>query len=136
MSRNNNFTGGLFAARPTLLSLKETSLSAQIAEYLDTRRIYNDRLNCGKIKTQSGGWMTLCKTGTPDRFCIIREQIIFIEVKTVTGKMTPEPRTKHDELCEHGAIVLVCDSFENFVGKLTAIRAAIEIIVRKGDLYD
>lgn len=134
--KNNNLTGGLFAAKPTALSIKETSLSAQIAEFLDNRRIYNDRLNCGKLKTQSGGWIHLCKTGTPDRFCIIRGQIIFIEVKTATGRTTPEQRAKHDELSRHGAIVLVCDSFENFIGKFTAIRAAIETIVRRGELYD
>ena len=136
MSRNNNLSGGLFAAQPMPLTIKETPLSAMIADYLDARAIYNDRLNCGKIRTDNGGWLTLCKTGTPDRFCILRGQIIFIEVKMFGKKAATEQRAKHDELCGHGAIVLVCDSFDCFVGKFTAIRAAIETIVRKGELYD
>ena len=135
MSRNNNLAGGLFTAKPTLLTIKETPLSAMIADYLNNRRVYNDRLNCGRVETKDGNYFYGCKTGTPDRFCIIRGQIVFIEVKMFGKKPTPEQRTKHDELCEHGAIVLVCDSFDEFTGKFTAIRAALECM-RKGELYD
>ncbi len=135
MSRNNNLSGGLFAAKPTTLTVKETSLSAMIADWLTNRRIYNDRLQCGEFETPSGHWMRGAKRGTPDRFCIIRGQIIFIEVKTATGKISPAQRAKHDELCAHGAIVLICDSFENFIGKMTAIRAALDVM-RGANLYE
>lgn len=136
MSRNNHLTGGLFAAQPTPLTIKETSLSAMIADYLTARKIYNDRLQCGDFGTPSGHYMRGSKAGTPDRFAIIRGQIIFIEVKMRGGKTSPEQRARHDELNAHGAIVLVADSFEVFVGKFSAIRAAVEQIVRKGNLYD
>ncbi len=137
MSRNNNLSGGLFAAaKPQPLTIRETPLSAMIAEWLDNRGIYNDRLQCGQFQTPSGHWMRGSKTGTPDRFAIIRGQIIFIEVKMFGKKSTPEQRTKHDELSEHGAIVLIADSFDCFVGKLTAIRAALSASARKGELYD
>ena len=134
--KNKNLSGGLFAAKPAPLTIRETPLSAQIAEWLDTRRIYNDRLNCGKIKTPDGRWIYLCKTGTPDRFAIIRGQIIFIEVKMFGEKLTPEQRTKHDELRSHGAVVIVADSFDDFVSKLSAIRAALEKSARTINLYD
>lgn len=135
--KNRNLSGGLFAAKPTPLTIKETPLSAQIAEWLDNRRIYNDRLNCGKIQTTRGHWITLCKTGTPDRFAIIRGQIIFIEVKMRGEKPTAEQHQRHYELRENGAIVIVCDSFNEFINQFSAIRAAVEENARKGaNLYD
>ena len=52
--KNKNLSGGLFASgKPQPLTIKETPLSAQIKEYLDNRGIYNERLNCGKIKTSA-----------------------------------------------------------------------------------
>ncbi len=136
MSKNKHLSGGLFAAKPTPLTVKETPLSAMMVEWLDNRGIYNDRLQCGQFQTPSGNWMRGSEVGTPDRFAIIRGRIIFIEVKMFGKKPTPEQRSKHDELSEHGAIVLVCDSFENFAGKFNAIRAALESNARKGELYE
>ena len=88
--KNKNFSGGLFAAKPTPLTIKETPLSAQIADYLDARRIYNDRLQCGQFQTPSGNWMRGSKKGTPDRFAIVRGQIFFIEVKMFGAKPSEE----------------------------------------------
>lgn len=124
--KNKNLSGGLFAAKPQPLQIRETPLSKQIAEWLDARNIYNDRLNCGKVQTAGGNWITLCKTGTPDRFAIIRGQLIFIEVKQRGEKPNPEQFEKHLELMKSGAIVLVCDSFDQFACKFSAIRAALE----------
>jgi hypothetical protein len=126
MSKNTNLTGGLFMAKPTPLTQKETSLSARIAEYLDGRGIYNDRLQCGNIETKRGNWVKLCKAGTPDRFCIIGGQIIFIEVKTANGKLSEDQIKRHEELRANGAIVLVPFSFDQFFYDFAAIRAEIE----------
>ena len=135
--KNKNLSGGLFTAKPTPLTIKETPLSAMIADYLNNRSVYNDRLNCGRVETKDGNFFYGCKTGTPDRFCIIRGQIVFIEVKMFGKKPTPEQQIKHDELRTSGAIVLVCDSFEEFTGKFSAIRAAVEdCTARQGVLYD
>ena len=134
--KNKNLSGGLFAAKPTPLTICETSLSAQIAEYLDARRIYNDRLQCGQFQTPSGHWMRGSKTGTPDRFAILRGQIVFIEVKSANGRTSPEQRAKHDELSEHGAIVIVAESYDEFIGKFSAIRAALENSAKRNELYD
>lgn len=134
--KNKNLSGGLFAAKPTPLTIKETPLSAQIAEWLDNRGIYNDRLNCGRIETKRGNWVTLCKTGTPDRFAIIRGQIIFIETKMFGKKPSPEQTARHETLTNFGAIVIVADSFQQFTQQFSAIRHAIENNAREVNLYD
>ena len=123
--KNKNLSGGLFAAKPTPLTIKETSLSAQIAEWLDNRGIYNDRLQCGSFSTNRGNWIKLCKPGTPDRFAIIRGQIVFIEVKKRGEKPTEEQNRRHYELRESGAIVLVVDSFDDFANRFSAICSQI-----------
>lgn len=124
--KNKNLSGGLFAAKPTPLTIRETPLSAQIADYLESRHIYNDRLQCGTIKTHSGNWMKLCKRGTPDRFAILRGQIVFIEVKRRGEKPSDEQNAKHLELMDSGAIVIVADSFDGFVNQFAAYREIIE----------
>jgi len=134
--KNKNLSGGLFAAKPTPLTIKETSLSAQIEDWLNARNIYNDRLQCGRVQTTRGHWMNLCKTGTPDRFAIIRGQIVFIEVKKRGEKPSEEQHERHYELRESGAIVLVADSFDNFVGQITAFRLIIEAQNKEMKFYD
>ena len=126
MSKNNNLSGGLFAAKPTPLTIKETSLSNQIAEYLNARFVYNDRLQCGKMMTQKGNWIHFCKVGTPDRFAIIRGQMIFIEVKKLGQKPTNDQIERQYLIRQSGAIVIVADSFVNFVYQFLAVRSEIE----------
>jgi hypothetical protein len=138
MSKNKNFSGGLFAARqPTPLTIKETKLSRQIAAYFDHRRIYNDRLNCGKVQTTGGSWLYLCKTGTPDRFAIVCGQIVFVEVKMRDEKPSAEQLKRHDELRQSGAIVIVADEFYRFVAHFEAVCAQIvRAQLREIKLYD
>ena len=136
MSKNKNLSGGLFQATPTPLTQKETSLSAQIAAYLRARGIYNERLNAGRVETKSGRWITLCERGTPDRLAIVRGQSIFIEAKILGKKPTPEQLEKHDELRASGAIVIVADSYRQFIETFNAIRAALSDLPRTPNLYD
>ena len=67
------------------------------------------------------------KTGTPDRFVIVRGQIIFVEVKKRGEKPTPEQPEKHAEPERSGAIVLVADSYDLFKGQFETIRAVIKM---------
>ncbi len=134
--KNKNLAGGLFQAKPTPLTQNESSLSAQIAEYLRARGIYNERLNSGKVETKSGYWITLCERGTPDRLAVVRGQAVFIETKTLGKKPMPGQLEKHDELRAAGAIVIVADSYEQFIYTFAAIRAAIEEKPRTINLYD
>lgn len=136
MSKNKNLSGGLFAAKPTPLTMKETSLSNQITDYLNYRSIYNDRLQCGKIQTVRGNWIHLCKIGTPDRFAIVRGRIIFIEVKKFKQITTTEQVERHHLIRLSGAIVIVVNSFDDFICKFNAIRGAIEAKKREVNLYE
>jgi hypothetical protein len=124
--------------KPTALTQKEESpLSAQIAEYLTTRGIFNERLNSsGKIKTTNGYRMTLCERETPDIFTILCGRAIFIETKISEEKPTPEQLEKHEELRRAGAIVIVADSYEQFIDTFAAIRAALFDQPRETNLYD
>lgn len=126
MAKNKNLAGGLFQAQPTALTQKESSLSAQIAAYLTARGIYNERLNSGRIETRSGYWIALCERGTPDRLAIVRGRAIFIETKSAGKQPTPVQCEKHRELQTAGAVVIVADSFRQFVDAFSAIRAALE----------
>ncbi len=137
MSRNKNLSGGLFAAgKPAPLTIKETPLSAQIAGYLDNRGLWNERLNCGRIKTERGNWIHLCEAGTPDRITLICGVAVFIETKMRGAKPTGEQRDKHDELRRNGAFVIVADDFNTFEREFSAIRAEIETGQGDVNLYD
>ena len=136
--KNKNLSGGLFAAgKPRPLTIKETPLSAQIAEYLSNRGFWNERLNCGKVKTERGNWIHLCEAGTPDRITLICGIAVFIETKMRGEKPTDDQMKKHHELRASGAVVIVADDYFQFIAEFSAIRAEIETR-RKGEtsLYD
>lgn len=126
MSKNKHLSGGLFAAKPTPLTITETSLSAQIADWLNNRNIYNDRLNCVSVESKFGTWIQGCKKGTPDRFAIVNGLIIFVEVKRHGRKPTPEQTTRHEEIENAGAVVIVADSMTSFVQQFREIKSQIE----------
>lgn len=137
MSKNKNLSGGLFArGKPRPLALKETPLSAQIKDYLDNRSLWNERLNCGMIKTQTGNWVRLCERGTPDRITIVRGQAVFIETKMRGEKPSPDQLKKHEELRASGAVVIVADDFHTFEREFSAIRLEIETKRKGENLYD
>jgi hypothetical protein len=130
--KNKNLSGNIFTKES--LRERETSLSARIADYLTKCGIYNDRLNCGVVETvkklkegeERRDWLHLCKTGTPDRFCIVRGYIVFIEVKRLGEKPAPEQIKRHEELRRSGAIVLVVDSFESFLKQFSAVHGNVD----------
>lgn len=140
MSKNKYLSGGLFASgKPQPLTIKETPLSARIAEYLSRNGIYHDRLNCGTVEVvkrikygeERRDWLHLCKTGTPDRFAIVRGYIVFIEVKKFGNKASPDQLTRHEEIRKSGAIVLVVDSYESFIREFSAINGNLNYFNQK-----
>jgi hypothetical protein len=50
-------------------------------------------------------WTNPSMAGDPDRIIILRALIVFVEVKTVAGKLAPEQIREHERLIAHGAIV-------------------------------
>lgn len=120
--KNNDLSGSLLDKK--LLTPKESVTSAMVAAYLDRRRIYNDRLNSGKVFTGNRCIM-LCKDGTPDRFAILKGIIIFIETKIKDGKPRPNQLARQAELIAAGARVINCDSFDDFVKKFREVEAGL-----------
>jgi hypothetical protein len=106
--------------------MSEQAISKAIQQYLDVRHIYNDRLNAGKVKVASGGWMQLSKVGSPDRFYIRKGQIYFVEVKRPGEKPTKEQVERHQELRNAGAVVIVADSLDSFIKQFTTTPEVME----------
>lgn len=134
MAKNPNLSGNLFTKQQ--LTIKETPLSKTIAEWLNVHRIYNDRINSGKVEvvkrypkngiwTEYRNWMTLAKTGTPDRFAIYKGRIIFIEVKQKGKKPTSDQLERQQELIASGSIVINTDSVDDFIAQFKAIQSNI-----------
>lgn len=111
----------------TRTATKEKDVSTAVREYLDKRRIYNDRLNSGRVEVVKSyrdkrtgqlreyrNWLYGTMKGTPDRFAIYKGRIIFIELKRPGGKLRPDQVTRHEEIRAAGAIVLVADSIDSF----------------------
>ncbi len=101
MAKNPKLSGNLFTDPRKGVTIKETSLSASIADWLDARKIYNDRLNSGKVQVIKsvpdgrGGW---------------REYRNWLQLSAVQ-------LAKHDELRKAGALVISVDSFDDFLVK-------------------
>lgn len=136
MAKNSNLSGSLFTKQP--LTITETSLSSMIAQYLTARRIYNDRLNSGKVEVvkksvvagkwkEYRNWLHLCSEGTPDRFAIVDGFIIFIEVKRKGKKATEVQLNKHEQLRGTAkAYVITVDSFDDFQSKFNDVLQSIK----------
>lgn len=139
MAKNPNLSGNLFTKPKGGLTIKETPLSDTIAQWLEVKGFYTDRLNSGKVPVKkryfvkgSGQWreheqwIHLCKKGTPDRFAIVDGRVVFIEVKQKNKVPTPEQLERHDEIRRKGkAIVISVDSFEDFERQFSQVVASI-----------
>lgn len=137
-----DFRGGLFAGGqkgPQALEPKETSISKAIADYLDAHRIYNDRINSGRVEVVKSyidkktgatkefrNWVMLAKKGTPDRFFIMSGRIYFTEVKQRGKRPTPEQTERHHELRCAGAKIIVADSIDSFIAQFEELFALRE----------
>ena len=69
----------------------------KVERYLDSRI-----RNAGGITRK---WVSPGMDGVPDRIVILRGTVIFVEVKTVNGALSPAQVREHQRLTDHGAIV-------------------------------
>lgn len=120
MSRNRFTTGGLFSAKKVLRE-SETSISNTIAKYLNARRIFNFRVQAGRIQTKQGHWIHFADKGTPDRFCLYNERAVFIEVKRIGEKPTDDQLRVHGDIRSAGGIVIVAERLEDVIEGLNKI---------------
>jgi hypothetical protein len=89
----------------------EQDLSRDAADLLDRRGVYNTRLQSGSIRIDGGGYMKLCRQGTPDRM-FADGLVVFLELKRKGRKPTPEQVATADRLKENGALVFTVDRIE------------------------
>jgi hypothetical protein len=123
MAKNKNFSGGLFThGKPTALTPLEKCVSSSIEEYLERRKIYNLRLNSGKIFL-GNRVLHLCPKGTPDRLAIYRGVPLFIEVKKFNEKPTDDQSKSHELIRASGGNVIVAYSIEDVAIALRSIDA-------------
>src|SRR5258706_4119663 len=83
---------------------RETNISKVIGKQLDDFEVWNTRTQSGQVHTNLGGYMRLCRAGTPDRIFAAGLHV-WIEVKR-PGE-TPSP-TQLETICklkENGALV-------------------------------
>ena len=71
-------------------------------------------------------WKLVCPatTGVPDRICLMRNQAVFVEVKTPGKKPRPIQRRRMNQLQAQGFTVLVVDSIDGIQEVLDALHAA------------
>lgn len=78
------------------------------------------RMNAGKVKAK-GGWVQLAPPGTPDVLCFTAlGAVIWIETKTVIGKLSPEQRAMHTCLRARGHTVVVACSVDDVLASFGA----------------
>ncbi|HEX8773277.1 MAG TPA: VRR-NUC domain-containing protein [Pyrinomonadaceae bacterium] len=99
----------------------EAGISSAIREYLDARRIYNVRVNSGKVRGPSGSWIHLAPAGTPDRLACYRGRFIAIEVKKPGEEPSLEQLEKHVEIRRNGGIVIVAESVDDVIKAIGSI---------------
>lgn len=97
-----------------MIAVSETSVSASIKQYLDARHIWNIRINSGKVKV-NGGWMQLAAEGTPDRLALFKGKSIWIEVKTIGGKLSAAQIEMHRRIISAGGFVIVAETLDEFI---------------------
>ena len=91
----------------------ETEIQKEIVEFLRAHNCLVFRMNSGRGK----GWQQLCPAGTPDLLVIDRMgQVLWIEVKTLEGRLRPEQVEMHDRLIKRGHHVIVARGIDEVTG--------------------
>lgn len=76
----------------------------------------------------SGGicWKLVCPgtTGVPDRICLMRNRVVFVELKAPGKKPRPTQQHRMNQLRQQGFVALVVDSVDGITEVLDALSAA------------
>jgi hypothetical protein len=121
MSRKYSSTSVRGKARPSwspqkplavnALARSEADISGEIGTFLDllmrAGRLWHTRLNSGRVRSANGGWVHLCRKGTPDRMVIDHGKVLFFEVKKLGEVPTADQIKQHALLRSQGAEVFV-----------------------------
>lgn len=67
-----------------------------------------ERLNSGKIRTEYGSWLQLCRNGTADFIAVLPVKngviVYFMETKSDNGRQTPQQKEFEAKVTSWGAI--------------------------------
>ena len=71
--------------------------------------------HCQKFDVLCYKWVSPSRRGVPDRILIFPDgRVVFAELKTKWGRLSPLQRYEHKRLTEQGATVVVFKTFENY----------------------
>lgn len=91
----------------------ESVLQSAIIEALQYAGCFVVRLNAGAMRIGSR-LVRLAPAGTPDLLVVVPGgRIVFVEVKTPAGRLSPAQRSAHAELTRLGATVVVVRSVDD-----------------------
>lgn len=103
----------------------EGDISGEIGEFLDllmrAGRLWHTRLNSGRVRSANGGWVHLCRAGTPDRMVIDHGKVLFFEVKKPGEVATVDQLEQHALLRAQGAEVYVVRSVQEVAARLGSV---------------
>jgi len=91
----------------------ESALQRAIADALGYAGCWVVRLNAGAIQAEGGRLVRLAPAFPPDLLVVLPGgRVVFLEVKTPTGRLTAAQQRVHAALAELGATVVVVRSVE------------------------
>ncbi len=100
--------------------LTEAALKKTVAEYLSLLQkqgmIYYDRLQSGHLMPSCGGkkrMINLCRNGTSDFLVLNGSKIIFLELKSGTGRQRPEQKLFQQQVESKGALYFIVRDLED-----------------------
>ena len=108
------------------MKLTEHQIQSQILQYLEIKKIFHWRNNSGatvssytnKAGETKNRFIRYGAKGSADIICIHAGKCVLIEVKSKTGKLTPEQKTFLSNAEKSGAICIVARSLDDVITKL------------------
>jgi hypothetical protein len=103
----------------------EQELHFQVADYLrlalPTQTVWHHSPNEGRRRPQYNKKLARLglRAGWPDIEIVHKGRIIFIELKTPKGRVSPAQKQCHNDLMLAGAVVKICRSFQEVQDFLT-----------------
>ena len=93
--------------------MKESDIQRSILDYLAMRRHFFFRCNTGAYKTEHGSFIRFGSKGAADIFVCANGRMIGIEVKTASGKLSPDQEAFGKALEAAGGIYIVARSIDD-----------------------
>lgn len=121
--RDLNAAGGAISSPKKRKNEKvEAGISKACGDILDARGIWNTRTNSGSVPLAGGGYMKLCRPGTPDRLFVWEGLTVWLEVKKPGGKLSDDQADTIKKLERAGNIVFIIDNPDQLIKILDGMR--------------